>query len=165
MIHKDKYAINKRKRKPKIDGITVGSLAEKEFYDRYIVSSGKRYDFQKKFVIQDEYDLGGIRMSAITYKPDFVIYGSDGEIEHVYDVKASITPRFGKRGTEIKPNVHVDSGMLAHILRFQARYRLPVELVANYSGRFRMTVMGAKKAFGVHEFRNIDYDISDYVGM
>lgn len=77
-------------RKVKLDGYTFDSQKEAAFYAAYIKNCGKKYAVHPQYQLMPIYDAGMARVGAIYYRPDFVVYGPDESIEHVYDVKTEL---------------------------------------------------------------------------
>ena len=69
-------------------------------------------------------------MRGLTYAPDFVVYGTDGQIEHVYDVKSGINQRA------------VDTAAKIRFKLFSLKTGLPVEVVVPRKHDFKMKLYG-----------------------
>jgi len=98
-------------------------------------------------------------MTAITYKPDFVIYDRNGRILHVYDVKSSLDGRYG-----------ADPAAKLRFNLFQRRFKKAVEVVVPRKNDFKMRIFGLSKNVNTRRvttkgkvqfydiMQNIDYD-------
>lgn len=73
-------------KKVKLDGYTFDSRKEASFYVAYIKSCGKKYQVHPQYELLPIYNAGEVRVGGIYYRPDFVVYGVDGAIEHVYEL-------------------------------------------------------------------------------
>ena len=144
-------------------GIKFDSRLELKFYQRYLEQFGDRVLIHPSYTVRDNYTLGGYTCRKRSYSPDFVVLDKKGQFAHVYDVKASITPKRGKNGVT-RAKVHIDGSMKKSIDDFQRRYNRPVEIVCPYAHYFRMTVIGTTKPFGVWEIPAINYDINSLIG-
>ena len=153
----------KRAKKPEYNGIKFDSSLELKFYRRYLERLGDRVLIHPSYVVRDNYTLGGYTCRKRSYSPDFVVLDGKGQITHVYDVKASITPKRGKNGVT-RAKVHIDGSMKKSIDDFQRRYGRPVEIVCPYAHNYRMTIICTTKPIGVFEFTDVDYDVSEIIG-
>ncbi|WP_143464123.1 DUF1064 domain-containing protein [Levilactobacillus enshiensis] len=125
-------ALNKRGNRVKLDGYTFDSQKEADFYTRFVKPSGLQYAIHPKYVLTPLTELGQVKASQISYKPDFVIY-KDGEIAHVYDVKNS----FGVYG--------IDSSVKLRFKLFLLKYGIPVEAVVIRKHDFKVIAQGITK--------------------
>ena len=106
------------------------SEKECDFFIQFIESSGKKFKVHPQYTIADHILVGGSYMRKKMYKPDFVIFGEDGAIEHVYDVKTGISSRA------------VDGAAQDRFRRFAGRYGMPVEVVVPRKHDFKMKLLG-----------------------
>lgn len=74
--------------------------------------------------------VGGSYIKKETYTPDFVTFGEDGSIEHVYDVKTGISTRA------------VDGAARKRFRQFAVRYGMPVEVVVPRKHDFKVKLLG-----------------------
>lgn len=153
------------------------SRKERDFFIRFIEDSGKRFDVHKSFRLVDKFPLGGYNHRGLTYSPDFVVYGSDGSIEHVYDVKSGINQKA------------VDTAAKIRFTLFSLKTGLPVEVVVPRVHNFKMKLFGftnsqiqtahahydrkgnikrRKNGEPVYDhydvYHSIDYDLKDIIG-
>lgn len=153
------------------------SEKERDFFIRFIESSGKRFKVHPSFKVVDKFPLGGFNQRGITYAPDFVVYDDDGAIEHVFDVKTGINQRA------------IDTSAKLRFKLFSLRTGIPVEVVVPRAHDFKMKLFGFTNPkiqkqhahymrngnirrrkngepyydyYDVH--KNIDYDIHDTIG-
>lgn len=154
-----------RARKINANGLKFDSEAEKRFYRDYLSSWPWRVEVHPNYEVRSSYTLGGYKCRSRHYKPDFVVYGPDNKIIHVYDVKASIVPKRGKNRKQKTAKVFVNPSMRKSIDDFQRHYGIPVELVAPMAGRFRMTILGTTVPIGVYEYQSVGYDVSKIIGQ
>lgn len=154
------YRSNKRE----YAGFTFDSEKELQFFREYLEGHEGRVEVHPNYRVTNQYTLGGYKFRGRFYKPDFVVYDKRGEIAHVYDVKASISPKVDSKGKQKTPNVFINPAMRKSIDDFQRLHRIPVELVVPMKGRFRMTILGPTIPLGVFEFDSIDYDITEVIG-
>lgn len=156
---------------------TFDSIKERDFFIRFIENSGKRFAVHKSFELLTKFPVGGYNMRGLTYAPDFVVYGTDGAIEHVYDVKSGINQRA------------VDTAAKIRFKLFSLKTGLPVEVVVPRKHDFKMKVLGvpnslfdkhirhdkhgnikryAKTGNPMHDYYDVhsslDYDIRDTIG-
>lgn len=153
----------KQAKKIEYHGIKFDSRLELKFYQHYLERFGDRVLIHPSYVVRDNYTLGGYTCRKRSYSPDFVVLDDKGQITHVYDVKASITPRRGKNGV-VRAKVHIDGSMKKSIDDFQRRYNWPVEIVCPYAHNYRMTIICTTKSIGIFEFTNVDYDVREIIG-
>lgn len=153
----------KRARKIEYKGHRFDSALELKFYQRYLDRLGDRVLIHPSYVVRDNYTLGGYTCRKRSYSPDFVVLDDKGQITHVYDVKASITPRRGKNGV-MRAKVHIDGSMKKSIDDFQRRYNRPVEIVCPYAHYYRMTIICTTKPVGIYEFTDVNYDVTEIIG-
>ena len=69
------------------------SIKERDFFIRFIESSGKKFKIHPSYKVVDKFPVGGYNQRGITYAPDFVVFDDEGAIAHVYDVKTGINQR------------------------------------------------------------------------
>lgn len=154
------------------------SEKERDFFIRFIEDSGKRFKVHPSFKVIDKFPVGGYNQRGITYAPDFVIYGDDSQIEHVYDVKTGINQRA------------VDTSAKLRFKLFSLKTGIPVEVVVPRKYDFKMKLLGftnpkiqtahacydrhknikrRKNGEPVYEYydvyHSIDYDIHDLIGF
>lgn len=145
--------------------LSFDSEAEKKFYREYLAGWPWRVEVHPNYEVRSSYTLGGYKCRSRHYKPDFVVYGPNNKIIHVYDVKASIVPKRGKDRKQKTAKVFVNPSMRKSIDDFQRHYGIPVELVAPMAGRFRMTILGTTVPIGVYEYQSVGYDVSKIIGQ
>ncbi|WP_354631147.1 DUF1064 domain-containing protein [Levilactobacillus brevis] len=129
---KSPTALNKRGTKVHLDGYTFDSQKEADFYTRFVRDCGLRYTIHPKYVLTPLTELGKVKASQISYKPDFVIY-KDGKIAHVYDVKNS----FGVYG--------IDGSVKLRFKLFLLSQGIPVEAVVVRKHDFKVIAQGITK--------------------
>jgi len=129
---KSPTALNKRGTRVHLDGYTFDSQKEADFYTRFVRDSGLQYTIHPKYVLSPLTELGQVKASQISYKPDFVIY-KNGKITHVYDVKNS----FGVYG--------IDSSVKLRFKLFLLKYGIPVEAVVIRNHDFKAIAQGITK--------------------
>lgn len=129
---KSPTALNKRGNRVKLDGYTFDSQKEADFYVRFVRDSGLQYTIHPKYVLSPLTELGQVKASQISYKPDFVIY-KDGKVSHVYDVKNS----FGVYG--------IDGSVKLRFKLFLLKYGIPVEAVVVRKHDFKVIAQGITK--------------------
>lgn len=129
---KSPTALNKRGTKVRLDGYVFDSQKEADFYMRFVRDSGLQYTIHPKYVLTPLTELGQIKVSQISYKPDFVIY-KDGKIAHVYDVKNS----FGVYG--------IDGSVKLRFKLFFLSQGIPVEAVVVRKHDFKVIAQGITK--------------------
>lgn len=129
---KSPTALNKRGTKVRLDGYVFDSQKEADFYMRFVRDSGLRYTINPKYVLTPLTELGKVKASQISYKPDFVIY-KDGKIAHVYDVKNS----FGVYG--------IDGSVKLRFKLFLLTQGIPVEAVVVRKHDFKVIAQGITK--------------------
>ncbi|WP_270332980.1 DUF1064 domain-containing protein [Ligilactobacillus acidipiscis] len=134
------------------DGYTFDSKKEHEFYHRYIKTS--KYDFKchPNFKIKDMFTVGGTNFRGMSYKPDFVLYGETGGLEHVIDVKNSLTP-YG-----------VSNDAKNRFKLFADRYQIPVEVCVPRSKNFKQMIFGTTTRYDPLIFTTFDYSVFDLIG-
>ncbi len=90
MAKKHKY----KAQKTVIDGIKFPSIAEGRYYIylKGLKRKGhiKGFELQPKYVLQDKFKHTSGMISAITYKPDFLVFHNDGSEVNI-DVKGKST--------------------------------------------------------------------------
>lgn len=123
----------------------------------------------KRYQLVTKFPVGGFNQRGITYAPDFVVYASDGSIEHVYDVKSGI-------------NQHaVDTAAKLRFKLFALKTGIPVEVVVPRKHDFKMKLFGfttnfqdehvrinrkGKKISDYYNvYKNTDYDVRELIGM
>lgn len=154
-----------RSSKREYAGYKFDSDKELRFYREYLEGyQDGRVEVHPNYRVAGQYELGGYTCRGRSYKPDFVVLDGKGEIIHVYDVKASMTPKIDSKGKPKTPAVYINQSMKKSIDDFQRFYRIPVEIVVPMKGRFRMTILGPTIPLGVFEFDSIDYDITEVIG-
>lgn len=130
-------ALNKRGHKVHCsDGYVFDSDKEHNFYHRFVKNCGYKYEVHPSFVLQELTKLSSTnkaKISAISYTPDFVIFGDVGEMIHVYDVKNS----FGPYG--------IDQSNKLRFRLFAMKYGIPVEAVVIRANDFKTIVQGVTK--------------------
>lgn len=130
-------ALNKRGHKVHCsDGYVFDSDKEHNFYHRFVKNCGYKYEVHPSFVLQKLTKLSSTnkaKISAISYTPDFVIFGDVGEMIHVYDVKNS----FGPYG--------IDQSNKLRFRLFAMKYGIPVEAVVIRANDFKTIVQGVTK--------------------
>lgn len=134
-------------------GERFDSKGELVFYKRYLENSSYQIKLHPNYRVIDTFALGGYNVRSISYKPDFVVLNHDGSIKHVYDYKTSINSNYIQGPAKLRFKL------------FEKRYHVPVEIVTNLTHCFKMTVIGLTTSFDVYRMTNIDYDITDYIGM
>lgn len=164
-------------KKVEFDGYTFDSGKEKNFYERFIKSSGRNYKVHPTYQLLDKFSVGGYTMRGLSYTPDFVVYEA-GEIAHVYDVKTSVDMKA------------IDVGAKIRFILFAYRYRVPVEVVVPRKNDFKMKLLSfsntrIQQAHAQHDrkgnvktyknghikyayydvHKNVDYDIHDTIGF
>lgn len=117
-------------KKVKLDGYTFDSRKEASFYAAYIKSCGKKYQVHPQCELLPIYDTGEVRVGGIYYRPDFVVYGADGSIEHVYDVKTSVDYKGADTSAQLRFKL------------FWRKYGIPVEVVTPYRSYFKTRILG-----------------------
>lgn len=148
---------------------TFDSIKERDFFIRFIESSGKRFDVHPSFKLVEKFRVGGRNQRGIGYAPDFVVYASDNSIEHVYDVKSGINQRA------------VDTAAKLRFKLFALKTGLPVEVVVPRKYDFKMKLFGfttnfqdkhvrinrkGKKISDYYNvYKNTDYDVRELIGM
>ncbi|WP_369707258.1 DUF1064 domain-containing protein [Levilactobacillus brevis] len=125
-------ALNKRGTKVHLDGYVFDSQKEADFYTRFVRDGGLQYTIHPKYVLTPLTELGKVKASQISYKPDFVIY-KDGKIAHVYDVKNS----FGVYG--------IDGSVKLRFKLFLLSQGIPVEAVVVRKHDFKVIAQGITK--------------------
>lgn len=129
---KSPTALNKRGTRVYLDGYTFDSQKEADFYTQFVRDSGLQYEIHPKYVLTQLTELGKVKASQISYKPDFVIY-NNGKVSHVYDVKNS----FGVYG--------IDSSVKLRFKLFLLKYGIPVEAVVVRKHDFKVIAQGITK--------------------
>lgn len=129
---KSPTALNKRGNRVELDGYVFDSQKEADFYTRFVRGSGLQYTIHPKYVLTPLTELGQVKASQISYKPDFVIY-KDGKIAHVYDVKNS----FGVYG--------IDGSVKLRFKLFLLSQGIPVEAVVVRKHDFKVIAQGITK--------------------
>jgi len=145
------------------------SVKERDFFIRFIENSGKRYEIHRSYKVVTKFPLGGYNKHGITYTPDFVVYGADGSIQHVYDVKSGVNQRAVDAATKIRFTL------------FELKTGIPVEVVVPRKHDFKMKLYGfttnfqeahtRKKRNGkvvtdyYNVYKSIDYDVHDLIGF
>lgn len=145
-------------RKVELDGYVFDSQKEADFYQRFVRDSGYEFDVHPRFVLEK-----AGTMTAITYKPDFVIYDRNGRILHVYDVKSSLDGRYG-----------ADPAAKLRFNLFQRRFKKAVEVVVPRKNDFKMRIFGLSKNVNTRRvttkgkvqfydiMQNLDYDPAEF---
>lgn len=148
------------------------SVKERDFFIRFIEHSGKKFDVHKRFKLVTKFPVGGRNHRGLTYAPDFVVYGSNSSVEHVYDVKSGINQRA------------VDTAANIRFTLFSLKTGLPVEVVVPRKHDFKMKLFGYTTTFQdehtrikrkkngdkkqvteyYNVYKNIDYDIFELIG-
>lgn len=154
------------------------SIKERDFFIRFIENSGKRYEIHRSYKVVTKFPLGGYNKHGITYTPDFVVYGADGSIQHVYDVKSGVNQRAVDAATKIRFTL------------FELKTGIPVEVVVPRQHDFKMKLFGftnpkIQEAHARHDihgnirrrkngepyydyynvYKSIDYDVHDLIGF
>lgn len=128
-------ALNKYGRKIVADGFTFDSQKEYDFYSRFIKNCGFRYKVHPSYHLEDLHQLkNGVKLRAIRYTPDIVVYNPDDTLKHVYDVKNS----FGAYG--------IDTGNKLRFNLFARKYGVPVEAVVIRKRDFKSIAQGVTKS-------------------
>lgn len=160
-----------------VDGYKFDSEKEANFYLRFVKPCGKRFEIHKSFKLITKFPVGGYNQRGITYAPDFVVYGADGFIEHVYDVKSGINQEA------------VDTAAKIRFKLFALKTGIPVEVVVPRKHDFKMKLYGftdsdIQPGYAKHDrhgnlkrdsagrlkydhyniHKSIDYDIHDLIG-
>lgn len=132
---KSPTAINKRGKKIYKYGEKWDSQKELWFYERFIMDKWPKslIEVHPKFELVKIKRLEVASLSAISYKPDIVIYDHYGNLKHVYDVKNS----FGPYG--------IDTGNKLRFLLFAHKYNIPVEAAVVRTHDFRSMAIGVTK--------------------
>ena len=155
-------------KKVKLDGYTFDSQKEASFYAAYIKSCGKKYAVHPQYQLMPIYDAGMVRVGAIYYHPDFVVFGSGKSIEHVYDVKTSVDYKGADPSAQLRFKL------------FWRKYGVPVEVVTPYRSYFKTRILGTttkvqpmhqrikKNGDVVRDYYDIktslDYSVQDLLG-
>lgn len=155
-------------KKVRYKGLRFDSEKERDFFIRYIESSGYKYKIHPHYKVVDKFPVGGLNQHGITYAPDFVVYGADGEVAHVYDVKSGINQNAVSRASKLRFKL------------FMLRTGIPVEVVVPRKHDFKMKLYGFTTTFqDVHIrknrkgkvvkqsydiFKTIDYDVYELIG-
>jgi hypothetical protein len=126
-------ALNKRGNKVLADGFTFDSTKEFNFYCQFVKPSGYPFAVHPRYVLEPLHPISGGKITAIAYKPDFVIYNRVGDIMHVYDVKNSLGP-FG-----------IDQSNKLRFRLFAMKVGIPVEAVVVRSHDFKVIAQGVSK--------------------
>ena len=154
------------------------SEKERDFFIRFIESSGKKFKIHPSYKVVDNFPVGGYNQRGITYAPDFVVFDDEGAIAHVYDVKTGINQRA------------VDTAAKLRFKLFSLRTGLPVEVVVPRQHDFKMKLFGftdprIQEAHARRDrhgnvkrnskgnltydyynvYKNIDYDVHDLIGF
>lgn len=148
---------------------TFDSIKERDFFIRFIENSGKRFKVHPSYKVVDKFPVCGYNQRGITYAPDFIVYGSDGAIEHVYDVKSGINQRA------------IDTAAKLRFKLFALKTGIPVEVVVPRKHDFKMKLFGfttnfqdehvrinrkGKKISDYYNvYKNTDYDVRELIGM
>jgi hypothetical protein len=132
-LHNSPTALNKRGNKVYMDGYRFDSQKECDFYAKFIRDSGVKFDIHPRYELLPLKELGVYKTRSISYTPDVVTYGDEGEITHVYDVKNSFTP-YG-----------IDTSVKLRFALFARRYGIPVEAVVLRAHDFKSIAMGITK--------------------
>lgn len=127
-------ALNKRGTKVYLDGFTFDSQKEAGFYERFIKPCGYDYDVHPRYHLTKLTSIGPVKVPAIAYTPDFVVYDEAGRIKHVYDVKNS----FGVYG--------IDGSVKLRFKLFALNEGLPVEAVVVRKHDFKVKLQGTTKS-------------------
>lgn len=150
------------------NGYKFDSIKERDFFIRFIENSGKRYEIHRSYKVITKFPIGGYNQRGITYAPDFVVYGNDGSIQHVYDVKSGINQRA------------VDTAAKLRFKLFSLKTGLPVEVVVPRKHDFKMKLYGFTTSFQephvrkkrngkivteyYNVYKNTDYDVFNLIG-
>lgn len=154
------------------------SEKERDFFIRFIENSGKKFKVHPSYKVVDKFPVGGYNQRGITYAPDFVIYGDQGNVEHVYDVKTGINQRA------------VDTSAKLRFKLFSLKTGFPVEVVVPRKHDFKMKLFGftnpriqeahvkrdrhgniklndkGNPMFDYYNvYKSIDYDVHDLIGF
>lgn len=162
--------MNHTAKKVTVGSFTFDSQKEANFYLKFIKNSGYKHEIHPSFLIKDKVALGGVNLTRISYAPDFVIFDDYGKIKHVYDVKTSINTQFG-----------ADTAAKLRFNLFARKYGVPVEVVVPRVNDFKMKIYGLTKNVNTRHERinrkgkkivefydvmaNIDYDVTDFIGI
>ncbi|WP_373879908.1 DUF1064 domain-containing protein [Levilactobacillus brevis] len=129
---KSPTALNKRGTKVHLDGYTFDSQKEPTSIRDSFGIADCGIQSIRKYVLTPLTELGKVKASQISYKPDFVIY-KDGKIAHVYDVKNS----FGVYG--------IDGSVKLRFKLFLLSQGIPVEAVVVRKHDFKVIAQGITK--------------------
>lgn len=134
-------------KKIKEGDIIFDSQKEYSFYKKFLENSGYDIVVHDKFKLLEKNIINNeISIRGITYKPDFVVLGKDGEVKHIYDVKNGFT------------NYAIDRGANISFKLFAKAYGIPVEVVVVRTHDFKTKIMGTTKKYEIQYHNNVDYD-------
>lgn len=137
-------------KKIKEGNITFDSQKEYNFYKMFLENSGYKIIVHDKFKLLEKNIINNeISIRGITYKPDFVVLGKDGEVKHVYDVKNGFT------------NYAIDRGANISFKLFAKTYGIPVEVVVVRTHDFKTKILGTTKKYEIQYHNNVNYDWRD----
>lgn len=140
------------RQKVTIDGIEFDSKREAAFYQNFFRGKVARFTYHPKFVIDEQFQLGGRKVKAKTYVPDFLIYNKEGDWAHVIDIKT---------GFSFKA---IDSGTRDKFRMFEKFYNFPVEIVVPSTKTFRVKILGLVGGFDDIKMSSLDYSVRDLIG-
>lgn len=136
-----------RATKVRLDGYTFDSKKEALFYVRYIRDSGLRYEVHPRYEISKVGSLYGYNFRRSFYTPDFVVYGEDGKIKHVFDVKNGFS------------TYAVDAAAKLRFSLFAAKYGEPVQCVVLRAHDFKSKIFGITTGWERDKLTSLDYTI------
>lgn len=148
---------------------TFDSIKERDFFISFIESSGKRFRVHPNYILVEKFRVCGRNVHSLGYSPDFVVFGPDGDVEHVYDVKSGVNAQA------------VDKAAKIRFTLFTLKTGIPVEVVVPRKHDFKMKLFGFttnfqtehvrvnRKGKTVKEYYDVykgtDYDVHDLIGM
>ena len=135
-----------------IDEIEFDSKREAIFYQNFVKGKVARFTYHPKFTIDEQFQLGGRKVKAKTYVPDFLIYDKEGNWAHVIDIKT---------GFSFKA---IDSGTRDKFRMFEKFYNFPVEIVVPSTKTFRVKILGLVGGFDDIHMSNLSYSVRDLIG-
>lgn len=135
-----------------IDQIRFDSKREATFYQNFVKGKVSFFDYHPKFVIDEQFRIGGRMMKSKTYVPDFLIYDEEGNWAHVIDIKT---------GFSFKA---IDSGTRDKFRLFAKFYHFPVEIIVPSTKTFRVKILGLVGGFDDIHMSNLSYSVRDLIG-
>lgn len=160
-----------------IDGYTFDSQKEGQFYLTFIKPSNFKYEIHPRYNYAGHKQKDGGYVYSKFYTPDFVVYGHDGKIMHVYDVKTSTSSAGWTDGAKAniywyqrlaKPTVEIvvprKHDFKMTLYGISARNNLDKHARRNRQGELKITKAGNYSYDRYNVYTDIDYDIHDIVG-